>query len=243
MTTLFANEDVYGLVLSYLPDVAVGRLSQTDKERYTSITEHHWRRRLSVLINIDSFVIPDGVSARDLYVGTVRLGSDRHTRSYLEGTLDVGGLRYWFSNAAMYGCAEVIKVLLLDPNVDPSRANNIAIRWAAENGHIEVVKLLLADSRVDPSSASNDALVSTANKGHLNVVELLLSDPRADPSGQDNMAIIYAARNGDTDMVKLLLADPRVDPTAQSNRAIRWARARDKHRTVQLLLEDGRAKL
>jgi hypothetical protein len=45
----------------------------------------------------------------------------------------------------------VVKLLLSDKRVDPSAADNYAIRYASKKGHYDVVELLLADERVDPS--------------------------------------------------------------------------------------------
>ena len=58
--------------------------------------------------------------------------------------------------------------------------DNLAVRWAAQNGHCDVLKLLLNDVRVDPAVADNWAIFSAASKGYCDVVELLLSDERVD---------------------------------------------------------------
>jgi hypothetical protein len=42
----------------------------------------------------------------------------------------------------------MVKALLQDPRIDPSAANQYAIRWASKNGHLQVVDVLLKDHRV-----------------------------------------------------------------------------------------------
>ena len=73
---------------------------------------------------------------------------------------------------------EVVKLLLADPRVDPSYAENAAIQSAARWGHFEIVELLLEDPRVDPSDDDNDAIRMAADAGHLEIVKLLLENPK-----------------------------------------------------------------
>ncbi|PRP75983.1 hypothetical protein PROFUN_01699 [Planoprotostelium fungivorum] len=46
------------------------------------------------------------------------------------------------------GHSETVRLLLSNPRVDPSAANNDAIRKAAKRGHTEILQLLLTDPRV-----------------------------------------------------------------------------------------------
>jgi len=83
-----------------------------------------------------------------------------------------------FIEACKNGHVDVVRVLLSNTQVDPSRYGNCAIRRASEHGHKEVVRLLLSDTRVDPSSWCNAAIRWAAYKGHLDVIRLLLTDNR-----------------------------------------------------------------
>jgi hypothetical protein len=87
------------------------------------------------------------------------------------------------------GDAEIVKLLLAHPKVDPvcnttdgkrygSDETNYCIRRAAKAGHIEVVKLLLKDKRVNPASRGNWALAQCLAKGDLEMCQLLLTDQR-----------------------------------------------------------------
>jgi ankyrin repeat protein len=103
-----------------------------------------------------------------------------------------------------------VRLLLQDPRVDPSARNNVAIRFAAANGHLEVMPLLLQDHRVDPSARYNEAIREAARKGHLEIVRLLLQDPRVDPSADDNFAIRAAVAYIHPEIVLLLAAVPGI---------------------------------
>ena len=42
--------------------------------------------------------------------------------------------------------------------MNPADNNNLAIRWASENGHLEVVKFLISDLRMNPADANKSAI-------------------------------------------------------------------------------------
>lgn len=50
--------------------------------------------------------------------------------------------------AAKRGFFNIVRLLMNDPRVDPSAANNFALRWSFHEGHEEVARLLLKDPRV-----------------------------------------------------------------------------------------------
>jgi ankyrin repeat protein len=146
----------------------------------------------------------------------------------------------FLSAASLNGHVAIVKLLLLDPRVDPSAGKNAAIGFSSKYGHDSVVKLLLADPRVDPAADTNYAIRIACLKGHESVVKLLLADPRVDPATYNNVAIQDACLVGYGKVVKLLLADPRVDPTTENNYAIRVASHGGHKRVVKLLLADPR---
>ncbi len=145
-----------------------------------------------------------------------------------------------FIEAASIGDVQKVKLLLINPEVNPAADNNYAIRWASQNGHLEVVKILLNDKRVDPAAINNWAIQMASINGHIEVVRLLLSDPRVDPAAVNNGAIRWASYHGHLDVVRLLLADPRVDPAVWNNWAIQKASERGHPEVVRLLLTDPR---
>jgi len=49
--------------------------------------------------------------------------------------------------ACKNGNAEVVRLLLADPRVDPTVSNEFAIRKAGQSDNADVVRLLLADSK------------------------------------------------------------------------------------------------
>jgi hypothetical protein len=176
------------------------------------------------------------VAARYGYENVIQLGLELLIYNYAI---------YW---ASQNGHAEVVRLLLTDPRVDPSVRGNEeichdALAKASQNGHVEVVRLLLTDPRVDPSALNNYAIRFASQNGHVEVVQLLLSDHRVDPSAHDNYAIRWTCYNGHAEVVRLLLSDPRVDPSAQDNYAVSLASRNGHAEVVRLLLTDPRVSL
>ena len=66
---------------------------------------------------------------------------------------------------------EKVELILKDGKVDPSTQQNLAIRWASENGKKEIVDLLLKDKRVNPGDVDNYAIRLASEKGYYKIVE------------------------------------------------------------------------
>ena len=68
-------------------------------------------------------------------------------------SLDVNVEDGWLlGKAAKSGYAEVVRMLLNNPQTEPSLSGNYAVRISAEKGHYQIVKMLLANPKVDPSA-------------------------------------------------------------------------------------------
>ena len=113
--------------------------------------------------------------------------------------------------------------LPVDRGVDPSAHGNLAVQFAAENGHLGVVRYLCelpVDRGVDPSANGNLAVLSAAKWGHLDVVRYLCElpvDRGVEPSADDNRTVASAATSGHLDVVRYLCelpVDRGVDPSA-----------------------------
>jgi ankyrin repeat protein len=146
------------------------------------------------------------------------------------------------AGASENGHTNVVKLLLVDPRIDPAtRGYDYPITIASRRGHVSIVELLLADPRVDPAPDSNNNPIRDASgRGLVSVVKLLLADPRVDPSLGVPTALEHAISQGHVSIVKLLLADPRVDPAADDNERIRYASRWGHASIVKLLLADSR---
>ena len=70
------------------------------------------------------------------------------------------------------------KILLNNKEIDPSEADNWAIRVASMKGYLRIVKLLLNDKRINPSDEKNQTICFAYDKGFLNIVDLLWQDQR-----------------------------------------------------------------
>lgn len=137
---------------------------------------------------------------------------------------------------------KIVKLLLNNPNVDPSTDNNYAIGMACGQCNIEMVKLLLKDSRVDPSVGlgwlsntivSYEGLNDNVNKLSTKIIKLLLSF--------DNVFIgdnfVGICRYGTINMIKLFLQYPQTDPKIDNNFALKFAFNRGDIEIIKLLLD------
>jgi hypothetical protein len=79
------------------------------------------------------------------------------------------------------GNAQVAKLLLLDPRVDPTAKNSDSLFQASAHGRPDVVKVLLDDGRADPAVNMCACLLWAHGEGHQLVVDLLLADERVNP--------------------------------------------------------------
>jgi hypothetical protein len=85
--------------------------------------------------------------------------------------------RQAFKTASQNGHVEVVKLLLLDPRINPA-VNNEAFLFATWYGHTEIVRLLLQDPRVDPSARNNYAAQVAVEKNYTEIIRLLSCDTR-----------------------------------------------------------------
>lgn len=112
-----------------------------------------------------------------------------------------------FLAAVKAGSLDTVRVFVKILQVDPSVAENAAIKWAAQLGHESVVELLLGDSRVDPSADSNYAIGISCKNGKDHVV-------RVNPAAKGNYALKKASKNGHEEIVRLILQDKRISMDA-----------------------------
>jgi hypothetical protein len=108
--------------------------------------------------------------------------------------------------AAKYGYQAVLKLLLRQPNVDPSNA-------LPAGPSFKVLKILLQYPNVDPTRKNNEVLKNMCSREDIRALKLLLKHPRIDPSFENNKLLEFATSNKKMEAVKLLLMDPRVGIT------------------------------
>ncbi|KAJ3380480.1 hypothetical protein HDU84_005903 [Entophlyctis sp. JEL0112] len=119
---------------------------------------------------------------------------------------------------------DLVRALLLRPEVNAGARDNLAIRLACASGSTMVVQDLLQRNDVDATACSNSALINASTNGHADIVQMLLEwhcthDPivRVDPAAQNNRALILASRHGHAQVVSRLLAMPTVNVSAENN--------------------------
>ena len=99
---------------------------------------------------------------------------------------------------------EVIKMLLRDPQVDPTYEKNTAFNLACRSGNMDIVKLFISDRRVDISGYDNAALLYATLNGHKDVVVALLSSVKFRHTQGVNLAIEIARQHGYPEIQELL---------------------------------------
>lgn len=118
--------------------------------------------------------------------------------------------------AAVNGRYEIIKKLLMYPEVDPNL------------GHFQLGALAYVISGQKSDRISD----------YWRSFYLLLNDPRTNVAKNDNITIYEASGLGNVDMIKVLLSHPDVNPSDKSNRAIVHSIDKGHIDAFQLLLEN-----
>ncbi|KAJ3110705.1 hypothetical protein HK100_002952 [Physocladia obscura] len=156
-----------------------------------------------------------------------------------------------FLHACVHGELEAAKLLYGTGAIIASDNGNIAIFYAACNGHDSMVEYLL-NIGVNPSEIPDNKFTGNIQYSVLEgafysrnerLIMLILKDERIDPSENHNKAIITAAKINSTNIVEFLLKDARVDPTDGYNAALNsaiWANSID---TAAFLLCDPRSEI
>jgi hypothetical protein len=127
------------------------------------------------------------------------------------------------TRATIVGRADIVKLLLSDPTVNPAYRKNSIIAIAAMGGSAETVDILLKDERVNPGDNHNEALFQATKNNRLEAVKRLMEDPRVNPADgkesldrdfntviNDNYIILEATSNQFIAIIKELVKDPRV---------------------------------
>ena len=144
---------------------------------------------------------------------------------------------------------DIIKKLLLIPEVVRISNYNAILNSAIESGHHDIVKFLLDNTPVDPSVNGNQAFIEASGMIHykgesldpqMQIIDILLNDPRVDPAAQNNAAFISAVNFSDHLIVERLLEDDRIDPSDQDNEAVVSSALAGNYNTLKLLLSDPR---
>ncbi len=110
--------------------------------------------------------------------------------------------------------------------------DDVALRWAAANGHFEIVALLL-ENGANIHAGADQALRSAAENEHFEIVALLLENG-ANIHAWDEVALLLAAQNGRFEMVALLLENG-ANIHANNDYALRCAAAQGYFEMVALL--------
>lgn len=136
---------------------------------------------------------------------------------------------------------ELVKLLLKDPNVDPSTDYNYGICYASEDGYQEIVELLLKDPRIDPSARENKALCLACENGYIEIVKLLLNDSRLYSSESLETAFFVCSLYGYVEILDLLFKEKRFirNKISDIDDCLIYASEKGHIKIVELLLSNN----
>lgn len=130
--------------------------------------------------------------------------------------------QYALKEAADYGRAEIVEMLLQRPDVDINHKSNIdhskpALESACYQGHTEVVRVLLKHPDIDVNTHSYNnwyPIHWAASNGYVEIIKLLLAHPKIDVNVVNNFggsAISLASRDQRKEVLLELLKHPNID--------------------------------
>lgn len=151
---------------------------------------------------------------------------------------------FLFKEAIRQNAIELVKVMLMDPSIDPMDVGDsppenpylrVPIKLAAERNHVVILKMLLDDPRVDPAVGENAALKSALSHSKAEAAEILLSNPKVTPEAG---SLAYAIIGNEYDLFEKIL--PQVDPSDLDNQAVIVASEKGRIEMLNRLLQDPR---
>eukprot|EP01117_Protostelium_nocturnum_P010972 TRINITY_DN3974_c0_g1_i1.p1 TRINITY_DN3974_c0_g1~~TRINITY_DN3974_c0_g1_i1.p1 ORF type:complete len:215 (-),score=50.12 TRINITY_DN3974_c0_g1_i1:40-684(-) len=92
--------------------------------------------------------------------------------------------------AASRGAADVLSVLLKEPDSDPNVSDGLALRLACKKGRLRSVEVLLRDARIKMDQSMAEIAWEFNSKTAVQVVKLLLGDPRMEVKGEDRLRLL-----------------------------------------------------
>lgn len=158
---------------------------------------------------------------------------------------DIGSDIYEISlvRAVEFNCISIAKLLLSQPEINPSSHDNAALKAALRGYNYPLAELILTHPRFQPGVGQKHILDWAIVEVLDDAVVYLLAHPAINPAHDNNTAICVAFDEGDLQICQLILADPRVDPSVDDNMLLREALESTSHERVKLLVTDPRVKL
>ena len=97
------------------------------------------------------------------------------------------------------------RVIQQYPNLDIHRHGDVALDWAAMNGHLNIVKHLTEQHQADIHAGDEHPLRHAAEGGHLDIVKYLIEEHNADIHVYNERPLFRAATNNHLDIVEYLI--------------------------------------
>jgi len=161
-------------------------------------------------------------------------------------------------NAINKNQEEMVRVLLANPNIDPSFNRNEPLRTAVMMGNTEVLKILLEDPRVTVCGQNKHTLIRLAvSRSSKKMVKFILQLPDIDPAGVVEDPTItstkkimvnpttfdIAVSKGSLEIIRILLADKRTNAQYYTGYTIAIALRMNKLEIARSLMNDEKTTL
>lgn len=117
--------------------------------------------------------------------------------------------------------AEFVRLLLLDPRVDPSAKESDALRSACRFNYTPVIELLVTDGRADPAARNYQILRDDLPN---ETILVLLKHPKLKDDLAVNIIFYKAVMDTNKPLIEALLQNKRINPAFCNNLVLRKLR-------------------
>ena len=151
-----------------------------------------------------------------------------------------GKSKKWKAHKVLLGERKKISInivrSLLEQGANIHASDDMALKWASENGYLKTVKLLL-EYGADVNSGYNQALRYASKYGHQKIVKFLLKQG-ADVHANNDLSLVYASGKGHLKIVELLI-EYGANVHADNGLPLLWASKNGHTKVIDLLLQHG----
>ena len=153
-----------------------------------------WKKIYKNVVEAKKFFLAIvGYGYAEIAEGLIRLGVDPDQNN--DGALVI---------AAKKGYANIVEILLRNPNINPNAKEGLPLIAASRNGHIEVLPLLLNHPKFK-HKYTNLAIDKAISAHKMDIIELLVNGSGIRLSGsQKQRILIAAAKHNDLELAKKL---------------------------------------
>lgn len=240
-------KDIDREILKYIDDEELLRICSLNRRMwYETCDDNFLRRRLNKYLNIEKCKTENENWKRFFLrsINYIKKMKEGYNFKYSEGDFmkqydilkDVRNENDLLNGSSKYGELSLVKFAVAN-GVRIHPFGDVAVGWAAENGHLDVVKYLVEDQKADLHKDYEFALRWSAGAGYLEVVKYLIKHG-ADLHVREDGALRQACENGKVHVVKYLVGSG-ANIHALEDRALIMASMYGYIDIVKYLVEQG----